>query len=38
MSKNIVSIQHRSKDFAIRVIQAYVQLSKKQALEGFAIA
>ena len=29
MSEDIVSIQHRTKDFAVRVIRAYVQLSKK---------
>ena len=29
MTQNIISIQRRSKDFAVRVIRAYVQLSKK---------
>ena len=29
MSESIVSIQRRTKDFAVRIIRAYVQLSKK---------
>ena len=29
MSEDFVSIQQRTKDFAVRVIRAYVQLSKK---------
>ena len=29
MSEDVVSIQQRTKDFAVRVIRAYVQLSKK---------
>ena len=38
MPGDVISIQQRTKSFAIRVVMAYVQLSKKQALEGFAIA
>ena len=33
MSEDLVSIQQRTKSFAVRVIRAYVQLSKKQALQ-----